>query len=97
MNEGDKEWELLEGKIDKRFNEHASPIIKFRYCYRCKAIKPPRAHHCSICDSCVMRMDHHCPWVGNCVGLKNHKYFWNFLLYSFCGTGHMAALMLLNK
>ena len=30
-----------------------------RFCIKCSAFKPPRAHHCSICGACVMRMDHH--------------------------------------
>ena len=30
-------------------------------CSRCNGFKPPRAHHCSQCDRCVMKMDHHCP------------------------------------
>ena len=30
-----------------------------RYCDKCKCIKPDRAHHCSVCQSCVLRMDHH--------------------------------------
>ena len=30
-------------------------------CKRCAAFKPIRAHHCSICGRCVVKMDHHCP------------------------------------
>lgn len=35
----------------------------WRWCSRCNAPKPPRAHHCSVCRRCVLKMDHHCPWV----------------------------------
>lgn len=67
--------------------EDYSPVVLedfnvFRFCEKCQEVKPPRSHHCSICKECVLRMDHHCPWIGNCVGLKNHKFFWNFLLYT---------------
>lgn len=29
-------------------------------CRKCHNFKPLRAHHCSLCDACVLRMDHHC-------------------------------------
>ncbi len=38
-------------------------VPKRRYCRRCQCVKPPRAHHCSTCDRCIMKMDHHCPYV----------------------------------
>lgn len=59
-------------------------------CQKCKEPRPERAHHCSICGRCVLRMDHHCPWVGNCIGFKNHKFFILMLFY-----GMLACLMFL--
>ena len=35
-----------------------------RFCYICQKPKPPRAHHCRSCKTCVLDMDHHCPFVS---------------------------------
>ncbi|XP_047987133.1 palmitoyltransferase ZDHHC2 isoform X2 [Leguminivora glycinivorella] len=53
-----------------------------RYCNRCVLVKPDRAHHCSLCGRCVLKMDHHCPWVNNCVCFHNYKFFMLFLGYA---------------
>lgn len=42
----------------------------FRVCEKCNLIKPDRAHHCSVCDCCVLKMDHHCPWSVYFVSLS---------------------------
>merc|ERR1712007_23874 len=57
--------------------------LKPKQCSKCKPprVKPTRAHHCSVCRRCVLRMDHHCPWINNCVGFCNHRYFCLFILY----------------
>lgn len=59
---------------------------ELRFCKKCQARKPDRAHHCSTCRRCVLKMDHHCPWLATCVGLHNHKAFLLFLIYTtlFC-------------
>ena len=59
-------------------------------CKKCVAPKPPRAHHCSVCDRCILKMDHHCPWINNCVGHQNHRYFFFFCLYTWFGTIFVA-------
>lgn len=52
--------------------------------------KPPRTSHCHACG-CVLRMDHHCVWINQCVGVRNHRAFLLFVLYSWL----IAALYLL--
>ena len=63
-----------------------------RWCRTCDAIKPPRAHHCSVCGTCVLKMDHHCPWVGNCVGFSNYKAFVLLLFWGLVATATVAAV-----
>ncbi|XP_060213270.1 probable protein S-acyltransferase 12 isoform X2 [Lycium barbarum] len=56
------------------------------YCSKCHNGKPPRCHHCSVCQRCVLKMDHHCIWVVNCVGARNYKFFLLFVMYTFLTT-----------
>uniref|UniRef100_A0A3B4ESX0 Palmitoyltransferase n=1 Tax=Pundamilia nyererei TaxID=303518 RepID=A0A3B4ESX0_9CICH len=60
-------------------------------CSRCETYRPPRAHHCRVCQRCIRRMDHHCPWINNCVGELNQKYFIQFLFYTGEHTIHTAC------
>ncbi|KAJ2774691.1 Palmitoyltransferase [Coemansia nantahalensis] len=53
--------------------------LRPRYCRICKGFKPPRAHHCSDCDRCVLKLDHHCPWIGQCIGFANQAHFLRFI------------------
>ncbi|XP_058836911.1 palmitoyltransferase ZDHHC15 isoform X3 [Topomyia yanbarensis] len=53
-----------------------------RFCEKCRLIKPDRAHHCSVCGVCVLKLDHHCPWVNNCINFTNYKFFILFLGYA---------------
>lgn len=55
-------------------------------CKKCILPKPPRTHHCSVCDKCILAMDHHCPWLNNCVGYYNARYFYLYMVYMVTGV-----------
>jgi len=54
-------------------------------CKKCINPKPPRTHHCSVCNRCVLKMDHHCPWLNNCVGDRNHRHFFLYMVFNVAG------------
>ena len=49
-------------------------------CPECQVIRTERSRHCNICNRCVERFDHHCPWINNCVGIRNHGYFYLYIV-----------------
>ncbi|KAF7684776.1 Palmitoyltransferase ZDHHC15B [Astathelohania contejeani] len=54
-------------------------LKRFKTCDKCRTYKPPRTHHCSICNKCYLKMDHHCALLDCCIGFHNYKAFYIFL------------------
>lgn len=79
--------QLYPEQLDKR------DVWRPRYCKKCRAWKPPRAHHCSVSGHCVLKMDHYCIWMVNTIGLLNYKSFLLFLIYTFVSTGIATCVL----
>ncbi|KAF8841075.1 zf-DHHC-domain-containing protein [Paxillus ammoniavirescens] len=65
-----------------------TPVLlpEYRYCSKCKIVKPPRAHHCRACGTCILKYDHHCPcW---CILLVE---FHHLIYPSAVGIGHCVG------
>nr|XP_018263587.1 palmitoyltransferase PFA4 [Kwoniella dejecticola CBS 10117]OBR85745.1 palmitoyltransferase PFA4 [Kwoniella dejecticola CBS 10117] len=61
-----------------------------RYCKTCEHFKPPRAHHCRQCRTCIVN---HCPWIANCVGFHNQGHFLRFLLWVDIATSYHLVMI----
>ncbi len=76
-------------------------------CKKCSMNKPPRTHHCSWCNLCILKFDHHCPCkntekfqlisfffeigLNNCVGFYNHRYFFQFSTFMTIGCFYAST------
>ncbi|KAK4157762.1 DHHC palmitoyltransferase-domain-containing protein [Chaetomidium leptoderma] len=70
-----------------------TPKTTTRWCKKCAAPKPPRAHHCRHCARCIPKMDHHCPWTGACVSMQTFPYFLRFLAHTNLALWYLTSLL----
>ncbi|CAI6337706.1 unnamed protein product [Periconia digitata] len=59
---------------------NAAMEVPTKFCKSCNIWRPPRAHHCRVCDNCIETQDHHCVWLNNCIGRRNYRYFFTFVM-----------------
>ncbi|KAI9044719.1 putative palmitoyltransferase with autoacylation activity Pfa4 [Aspergillus affinis] len=84
-----KDWK----PVDNKQLEADHDSGRQRWCRRCEALKPPRAHHCKTCRRCIPKMDHHCPWTSNCVSHFTFPHFVRFLFYAVVGMSYLESLL----
>ena len=79
---------MIDGRMMtlENYRLEVAPFVSYKYCNKCRALKPPRTHHDSISGRCILVMDHYCPWMGSAVGYHNYRYFILFLFYMFVGA-----------
>ena len=81
------------GKVIVMEDIHSNKTgLTWGYCDKCKLPKPPRSHHCKVCDVCILKRDHHCYFANTCIGFYNQRYFVIFAFYM--GLGCFIGLFL---
>lgn len=70
--------------------ECQDPIVTeahlWHLCTHCQMLVPPRAWHCRLCNTCVLKRDHHCNVTANCIGHRNQRFFIALLFHLTMGT-----------
>jgi len=69
------------------------PSLEWTYCDKCKILRPPRCHHSSVCNRCILEFDHHCVWLNNCIGKNNYRDFVLLLFFLTIGCIYGIAIL----
>ncbi|OKL58377.1 Palmitoyltransferase pfa4 [Talaromyces atroroseus] len=93
-----KDWSPKSSSVakdkDGKSKGDADVSVRQRWCRKCAAFKPPRAHHCKTCQRCIPKMDHHCPWTRNCVSHFTFPHFMRFLFYAVTSMIYLESFIL---
>ncbi|WUR02401.1 palmitoyltransferase (PFA3) [Vairimorpha necatrix] len=84
ITEGDRKLDLEGINLFLEEDILVKNMQKLKNCHICKTYKPPRAHHCSICNRCYLKFDHHCIFLDTCIGFHNYKFYYQFLFLNMC-------------
>ena len=64
------------------------------WCISCEKFRFIRSHHCKEMGACIQRMDHYCAFLDNCIGRNNHRYFMQYLTYTYLAIIWMSFELL---
>lgn len=76
-------------KTTENFNLEAG--VPLKVCTKCRTNIPYDAHHCKICDLCVLKHDHHCLLLNRCIAEGNVESFYSFI--QSCSFGLFSLLL----
>jgi hypothetical protein len=62
-------------------------------CEVCDHVRPPRCHHCKICNCCVLVYDHHCFFMNQCIGYNNYRTFFQTILFVTLGCWYGVSVL----
>ncbi|XP_043580205.1 palmitoyltransferase ZDHHC23-B isoform X1 [Bombus pyrosoma] len=51
-------------------------------CITCRRRAPPKAHHCRMCQTCILNREYHCKWLDCCIGSSNLRWYLGCLFFS---------------
>ncbi|EZA51046.1 Putative ZDHHC-type palmitoyltransferase [Ooceraea biroi] len=51
-------------------------------CTTCRRRAPPKAHHCRLCQTCILNREYHCKWLDCCIGSSNLRWYLCCLFFS---------------
>ncbi|XP_077276806.1 zinc finger DHHC-type palmitoyltransferase GABPI [Temnothorax americanus] len=51
-------------------------------CATCRRRAPPKAHHCRLCQTCILNREYHCKWLDCCIGSSNLRSYLGCLFFS---------------
>lgn len=71
-------------------------IKESQFCNICNTFKPPRCHHCSKCNQCILKFDHHCNILNICIGFHNYNFFIKFLLNNVLLNAFVITVIMLD-
>lgn len=69
-------------------------VQNINICNICKTYKPPRAHHCKVCNKCFLKMYNHCYILGVCIAFHNYKFFHLFIYNNFISFLFLLIVMI---
>ncbi|EGD72951.1 hypothetical protein PTSG_04682 [Salpingoeca rosetta] len=55
-------------------SEEAEQVAS-RFCHTCRVVRPPRVHHSSVSNSCIVDYDHACDFMGHVIAINNRRQF----------------------